>query len=396
MASGTIASVLRLGLKISKKSSGTMKGVTKSSKKFDKAAKKGLRIKQRLRIAEMKYDRKRRLDKKRKEQEAELEQQKSQRSKKSSGGIKAVGQNMLERLMSVVSLLIVGFILNKLPKIIEKVKSVIDTINNIVDKVKAFFSGIKSFFDSIGKVVSNVISMITSIDLNGFKDRVSESLSQIKNVLGGLAGSFLDGAKEMFKFGKKEEQEFAAEESEKNSEGENEEDNQIKTSVGDAKKTLSSQTNSFNQSLKTMEKEGTGANLIPPEDSNLLKENKLKMDESDKDGEKIKSKDDGLGSVNSTKSVTDEETKPEGGGTADIKPGSNEQKPQIGDKLNISKTKTEVNTNNITPERKSKNTVVIIGGNNSSQVSPSQNSQDVVFVENQSSSLKDKATLTLY
>ena len=37
MAAGTVASVLKLGLKISKKSSGTMKGVAKSSKQFDKS-----------------------------------------------------------------------------------------------------------------------------------------------------------------------------------------------------------------------------------------------------------------------------------------------------------------------------------------------------------------------
>ena len=56
MAAGTLASILNLGMKISSKSSGTMKGVVGSTKKFEKSAKKGLRIKQRLRIAEKRYD----------------------------------------------------------------------------------------------------------------------------------------------------------------------------------------------------------------------------------------------------------------------------------------------------------------------------------------------------
>ena len=65
MAAGTLASVLKLGLKIASKSKGSMKGVVGSTKKFDKSTKRGLRIKQRLRIAEKRYDKKRREDKKR-------------------------------------------------------------------------------------------------------------------------------------------------------------------------------------------------------------------------------------------------------------------------------------------------------------------------------------------
>ena len=310
MAAGTVASVLKLGLKIASKSKGSMKGVVGSTKKFDKSAKKGLRIKQRFRIAEMKYDKRKREEKKRRLEEEELEQQKEQRKSQKgqeSDESKKKGMSLFQRLKSVITSLLLGFILNKIPVIIEKVKSVITLIKDIVDKVKKFFNGVKEFFDGVGKAIGNLFNTLKSLNIETIKEKLVDSLKSLQNIFGGLAGSFLDGAKEMFKFGKKEEQEFAAEESEKNSEGENEEDNQIKTSVGDAKKTLSSQTNSFNQSLKTMEKEGTGANLIPPENSNLLKENKLKMDESDKDGEKIKSKDDGLGSVNSTKSVSDEE-----------------------------------------------------------------------------------------
>ena len=399
MAAGTLASILKIGMKISSKSSGTMKGVVGSTKKFDKSAKKGLRIKQRLRIAEKRYDKRRREEKKRRLEEEELEQQKEQRKSqkgRESDKSKKKGISLFERLKSIISSLLLGFILNKLPIIIEKIKGMITLINDIVDKVKKFFNGVKEFFDGVGKTIGNLFDIIKTLNIETIKEKLIDSLKSIQNIFGGLSNSFLDGAKEMFKFGKKEEQEFAKEESEKNDENENEEDNQIKTSVGDAKKTLSQQTNSFNQSLKIMEKEGTGAKLIPPENSNLLKENKLKMDESDKDGEKIKSKDDGLGSVNSTKSMTDEETKPEGGGTADIKPGSNEQKPQIGDKLNISKPKNKVDISTITPERKPKNTVIIIGGDQQSSTSGGQQIiKEKIIVREVNNSLKDTASVLL-
>ena len=399
MASGTISSVLNLGLKIASKSKGSMKGVVESTKKFDKSAKKGLRIKQRFRIAEMKYDKRKREEKKRRLEEEELEQQKEQRKSqkgRETDQSKKKGISLFQRLKSVITSLLLGFILNKIPIIIEKIKGVITLIKDIVDKVKKFFNGVKEFFDGVGKAIGNLFNTLKSLNIETIKEKLVDSLKSLKNIFGGLAGSFLDGAKEIFKFGKKEEQEFAKEESEKNDGNENEEDNQIKTSVGDAKKTLSSQTNSFNKSLKTMEKEGTGASLIPPENSNLLKENKLKMDDTDKDGEKLKSKDGGLGSTNSTKSMTDEETKPEAGGTADIKPGSNEQKPQIGDKLNISKPKNKVDVSTITPERKPKNTVVVVGGEQqTSTPNGQQQVKEKVIIKEVNNSIKDSASVLL-
>ena len=250
MAAGTVASILKLGLKISSKSSGTMRGVVGSTKKLDKSVKKGLRIKQRLRIAEKKYMKKRRERLRRKEKEAELEQQKSQR-KTPTNRTKGVGKTLLERLISFVQILIVGFIANKLPQILETIKNVIKTIRDIVDKFKAFFNGVVGFFKSIGKVIGNVFNFIQSIDLGGIKDKIQESFGGFKDALGNLTGGFLDGVKSVLGFAKKEEQEVI------NEETDDSEDNQLNSSVKDTQKTLLNQTNSFNDSLKTIEKEGT-------------------------------------------------------------------------------------------------------------------------------------------
>ena len=405
MASGTISSVLNLGLKIASKSKGSMKGVVGSTKKFDKSAKKGLRIKQRFRIAEMKYDKRKREEKKRRLEEEELEQQKEQRKSqkgRETDESKKKGMSLFQRLKSVITSLLLGFILNKIPIIIEKIKGVINLIKEIVDKVKKFFNGVKEFFDGVGKAIGNLFNTLKSLNVETIKEKLVDSLKSLKNIFGGLASSFLDGAKEIFKFGKKEEQEFAKEESEKNDENENEEDSQIKTSVGDAKKTLSSQTNNFNESLKIMEKEGTGAKLIPPENSNILKES-IKGDLSTItfDGKTFPRGLPGSGETfdgkgGSTYGVTDEETKPEAGGTADIKPGSNEQKPQIGDKLNISKPKNKVDVSTITPERKSKNTVVVVGGEQQTSIPNGQQQvKEKVIIKEVNNSIKDSASVLL-
>ena len=390
MAAGTVASVLKLGLKISKNSSGTMKGLFKSSKKFDKSVKKGLRIKQRLRIAEMKYMKRRREKKKREEEEAQLEQQKSQR-KTPTNRVKAAGKTLLERLISLVQIVVVGFIVNKLPQIIETIKKVIKTIRSIVDKFKAFFDGVVGFFKSIGKVVGNVFNFIKSIDLGGIKDRIQESLSGFKNALGDLTGGFLDGVKSVLGFGKKEEQEAINEESE--SEANNSKD---------AQKTLSSQTNSFNDSLKTIKKEGEGSKFVGNERTEAFRE-KIKdiktMAKSGStftietlDGKILKPGDEGY----KEELAKIKEIEYPSGGTSDVK--QNPPKAQIGDKLNISKPEKKIDTSTITPKRKSKNTVVVVGGNNNSpMISGGQNSsQDVLVIREKNDTIKDQFALSLY
>ena len=393
MAAGTVASVLKLGLKISKKSAGTMKGVVKSSKKFDKSAKRGLRIKQRLRIAEMKYNKRRREKKKRDEEEAQLEQQKSQR-KTPTNRVKAAGKTLLERLISLVQILVVGFIVNKLPQIIETIKTVIKTIRNIVDKFKAFFDGVVGFFKSIGKVVGNVFNFIKSIDLGGIKDRIQESLSGFKNALSDLTGGFLDGVKSVLGFAKKEEQEVVNEESE--NEANNSEDAQLKTSVKDAQKTLSSQTNSFNDSLKTIEKEATsfGDNARVKTFREKIKDIKDPFRNTvieTLDGRELRRGDEGF-----EEELAKARESMASGGTSDVK--QNPPKAQIGDKLNISKPKTKVTTSSITPERKPKNTVMIIGnkGGQSQPQSGMGSDGETTIIVQKDDSIKDQFALSLF
>ena len=88
--------------------------------------------------------------------------------------------------------------------------------------------------------------------------------------------------------------------------------------------------------------------------------------------------------------------KPESGGTSDVK--QNPPKAQIGDKLNISKPKSKVTTSSITPERKSKNTVMIIG-NKGGQFQPQSgmgsNGETTIIVQ-KDDSIKDQFALSLF
>ena len=128
----------RIAQKIAQKSSGMMDGIFKSNNTFGKSILKNAKIKKRLRVADIKAKRKRREDKKRKDQEELREQQDSQKKEESQKS-KGSGGGPLERIMALLQALLVGFVLNKLPKIIEFLKKVIKVIRDIVDKFKAFF-----------------------------------------------------------------------------------------------------------------------------------------------------------------------------------------------------------------------------------------------------------------
>ena len=76
----------------------------------------------------------------------------------------------------------------------------------------------------------------------------------------------------------------------------------------------------------------------------------------------------------------------------------NPPKAQIGDKLNISKPKSKVTTSSITPERKPKNTVMIIG-NKGGQFQPQSgmgsNGETTIIVQ-KDDSIKDQFALSLF
>ena len=103
--------VLNLGSKIASKSTGAMKGVIKSSNNLSKSILENIKIKKKIRVMGLRMKRRRREDKKRKEKEALLEQQKLQEQ---GEGEKSMGSEKtpVGRLMSLIQILLVGFVLD--------------------------------------------------------------------------------------------------------------------------------------------------------------------------------------------------------------------------------------------------------------------------------------------
>ncbi len=384
------SSVLKIGAKIASKSAGAMKGVAKSSKRLTKSVQKNIKIKKKLRATSERFQKFREERKKRQEKESLLEQEKSQKKGEEQKTKGTSGKGPLERLMSLIQILLVGFVLNKLPQIIDFIKKVIKVIRDIVDKFKAFFDGVIGFFKSIGKVIGKAFDVISNLNFNDIGDKIKGVFGKLKDAFNGIKDKLLDGVKSFLGLKKKKvKKEINRELTDKDLK-----DKELKSSVGDVQKTMASKSDEFNDTIKTIEKAGTGVDIVGPENSNLTEQVQSTI-KKESDGKPTNLKIEGSSSGSSGGSEKIESSTKSGGTSGST---VNSSVGKTGDGLNISKPKKTVNTTTITPKRKSKNTVMIIGnkgGQSQSQGGMGSKSRTKIIVQ-KDNSIKDQFALSLF
>jgi len=382
------SAVLQIGAKIASKSAGAMKGVAKSSKRLTKSVQKNIKIKKRLRATSERFQKYREEKKKRQEKESLLEQEKSQKrgeQQKSMGS----GRGPLERLMALVQALLVGFVLNKLPQIIDFIKKVIKVIRDIVDKFKAFFDGVVGFFKSIGKVIGKAFDVISNLNFNDIGDKIKGVFGKLKDAFTNIKDKLLDGVKSFLGLKKKKvKKEINRELTDKDLK-----DKELKSSVSDVQKTMASKSDEFNDTIKTIEKAGTGVDIVGPENSNLTEQVQSTITkESDGKPTNLKMEGSSSGKSGSGKFTIIRE---DGSTTTDFREIKAAKEAY---QLNISKPKKTVSTTTITPERKSKNTVMIVGnkgGQSQPQGGMGSKSKTRIIVQ-KDNSIKDQFALSLF
>ena len=339
------SSVLQIGAKIASKSAGAMKGVAKSSKRLTKSVQKNIKIKKRLRATSERFQKYREEKEKRQEKESLLEQEKSQKKGEEQKTKGTSGKGPLERLMSLIQILLVGFVLNKLPQIIDFIKKVIKVIRDNVDKFKAFFDGVIGFFKSIGKVIGKAFDVISNLNFNDIGDKIKGVFGKLKDAFTNIKDKLLDGVKSFLGLKKKKvKKEINRELTDKDLK-----DKELKSSVSDVQKTMASKSDEFNDTIKTIEKAGTGVDIVGPENSNLTEQVQSTVTkESDGKPKNLKMEGSSGGSSGGSEKI---ESSTKSGGTSGSTVNSSVEK--TGDGLNISKPKKTVNTTTITPKRKS-------------------------------------------
>ena len=254
------ANILKLGEKISKKSDKAMQGIVNSTKKFGKSIKKNAKIKQRLRITKKKFSKRMRERRKRREEELQLEQQ-QQQDKDNKPAKKSKSGGPFGRLMSIIQTLLIGFVLNKLPQIIDFVKKVIKVIRDIVDKFKNFFNGVKDFFKQIGNVINKAFDVISNLSFDNIKEKVLGAFDKFKESFNNIKKNISDGIKKFIGLEKKK----TKKELKQNLETDDLDNQKNKDSITDMNQTLTGLSSSWNNTTKKIEEVGTGVDIVGAE-----------------------------------------------------------------------------------------------------------------------------------
>ena len=171
-------------------------------------------------------------------------------------------------------------------------------------------------------------------------------------------------------------------------------DKELKSSVSDVQKTMASKSGEFNDTLKTIEKAGTGVDIVGPENSNLTEQVQSTVTkESDGKPTNLKIEGSSGGSSGGSEKI---QSSTKTGGTSGSTVNSSVAK--TADALNISKPKKTVNTTTITPERKPKNTVMIVGnkGGQSQSQGGVRSKGGTKTILQKDNSIKDQFALSLF
>jgi len=250
--------VQNIARKIATKSIALVKGVTKS-------VRKNAKIKKRVRVAIKRYKRKKRLEKKRRDQLAALQQSKEQQKGKASPE-KDTSPSPMQRLINAITALLIGFVMNKLPEIMEFVKKVIDFIKGLIDGFKGFFDGVKQFFSGIGKVFENAKNVLKSLTLENIQENITKIIDKLKNAFGGIKDKLLGGVKNFLGLKNKD-----PKQEDLNTDLDDDNKNEtISTSpVGEIRDNLSEKNGEFDKTLETIKKEGTGIGIVGEQNSGL-------------------------------------------------------------------------------------------------------------------------------
>ena len=159
----------------------------------------------------------------RKEREDEIEAASLQGPAKQKGSILAKStRGFLGRLLDFVGILLIGWAITNLPKIIAALSGVIKLIRRVTSILGAFINTIKNIVVGIGQVVSDALSKIPTFDFQKNKQGIEENINRASGGLAKLDQQLVQTSNDYTNFGNE------VEELEKQFEEENNENNEDK------------------------------------------------------------------------------------------------------------------------------------------------------------------------
>ena len=118
---------------------------------------------------------------KRKQEEELLEKRNNKEKRPNPSKIMKKGGGVLQKIISFISTVLVGWIVVNLPKIIESIKGVIKKIKDIYDKIVGFFTSFGGFFSGIKDIVGSTLNSLKNLDFSTIGENIKEKLGGLKN-----------------------------------------------------------------------------------------------------------------------------------------------------------------------------------------------------------------------
>ena len=165
---------MKKGVTVAKKSKKIAGDVKKAVIKKRKINKETLLSKDRAEKKKLERD-------KRKQEEELLEKRNNKEKRPNPSKIMKKGGGVLQRIISFISTVLVGWIVVNLPKIIESIKGVIKKIKDIYDKITGFFTSFGGFFSGIKDIVGTTLNSLKNLDFSTIGENIKEKLGGLKN-----------------------------------------------------------------------------------------------------------------------------------------------------------------------------------------------------------------------
>ena len=143
------------------------------------------------------YFRKRRENVRRKDREDELESASITGITKKEGNIiQRSTRGFLGRILDFFGIILIGWFVNTLPKILKAIQSLISRIQKFIGLLTGFIDGLKEFFTGIGEGITTAFESLPKFDFESFKSEVEENIEKLLGGLGRLQRDFVAAAKQ--------------------------------------------------------------------------------------------------------------------------------------------------------------------------------------------------------
>tara|TARA_B100000035_G_scaffold153294_1_gene130601 strand:- start:948 stop:2588 length:1641 start_codon:yes stop_codon:yes gene_type:complete len=166
--------------------SGISSGAKNVNKQVKKAVLKRKKIKRDTFIGKQRSKKKEQEKDKRKLKEQELERKNTSKSGPGVGNVAKKALNPLQALIQFLTTILIGWVANKLPQIIEWAQGLIKKIQEVVELIKSLFTNITGFFTGVKDLIVGAFDAVVNLDFSDKEGGITSALEKIKESFGGV------------------------------------------------------------------------------------------------------------------------------------------------------------------------------------------------------------------